>query len=144
VAILRQRMYDIDRLVSRTVGYVLLTAMLVVLYVGLTLAGGQVLGTGEGDRSAVVTAGATLVVVAAVFQPARRRLQLLVDRRFDRRRYDALLVVTAFSAQLRDRIDLEALSSELLAVVDDTVQPSMSTLWLSMARRGSAAAAADS
>jgi hypothetical protein len=143
VAILRQRMYDIDRLVSRTVGYVLLTAMLVVLYVGLTLAGGQVLGTGEGDRSAVVTAGATLVV-AAVFQPARRRLQLLVDRRFDRRRYDALLVVTAFSAQLRDRIDLEALCTELLAVVDDTVQPSTSTLWLTMARRASAAAAADS
>lgn len=142
VAILRHHMYDIDRVISRTVAYALLTAALAALYAGVTLVAGQVLGAGVGDRPDWVTAGATLIVAAA-FQPARRRLQLVVDRRFDRRRYDALLVVEAFSAQLRHAIDLDLLSSALLTVVNDAVQPSKSVLWLSLPRHAPSAPATD-
>jgi hypothetical protein len=129
VAILRYRLYDIDRLISRALVYGTLTVVLGLGYGGLVLALGQLFGTvGERTPSWVV-AGATLVV-AALFQPARRRIQAVVDRRFNRRRYDAARTVAAFSARLRDQIDLDTLARELHIVVDQTMQPTTASLWL--------------
>jgi len=124
-AILRYRLYDLDRIVSRTLAYGLLTVLLGGGYAGVVLGLGQLLGR---DSSSVV-AGATLAV-AGLFQPARRRIQRLVDRRFDRRRYDAARTIAAFSARLREEVDLDTLSAELLAVVDQTMQPTRVSLWL--------------
>jgi hypothetical protein len=124
-AILRYRLYDLDRIVSRTLAYGLLTLLLGGGYAGVVLGLGQLLG----QDSSLVVAGATLAV-AAVFQPARRRVQALVDRRFNRRRYDAAQTIEVFSARLRDEVDLDTLSAELLAVVDQTVQPTRAWLWL--------------
>jgi hypothetical protein len=94
-------------------------------YAGVVLGLGQLLGR----DSSLVVAGATLAV-AGLFQPARRRIQRLVDRRFDRRRYNAARTIAAFSARLREEVDLDTLSAELLAVVDQTIQPTRVSLWL--------------
>jgi hypothetical protein len=127
-AILRYRLYDLDRIISRTIAYGLLTVLLGAGYVVVVLGLGQVLGWEQGDSSLVV-AGATLAVAAA-FQPARRRIQDLVDRRFNRRRYDAERTIAAFSGRLRQQTDLDALTAELLSVVDQTMQPTQAALWL--------------
>jgi hypothetical protein len=124
-AILRYRLYDLDRIVSRTVAYGLLTLVLGGGYAVAVLGLGQLLGR----DSSLVVAAATLAV-AALFQPARRRVQAAVDRRFNRRRHDAARVIEGFSARLRDQVDLDALNSELLAVVDQTMQPTRASLWL--------------
>jgi hypothetical protein len=124
-AILRYRLYDLDRIVSRTVAYGLLTLLLGGGYTGVVLGLGQLLGR----DSSLVVAGATLAVAAA-FRPVRRRIQQVVDRRFDRRRYDAARTITAFSARLREELDLDALTAELLAVVQQTMQPTQASLWL--------------
>jgi hypothetical protein len=124
-AILRYRLYDLDRIISRTVAYGLLTVLLGGGYAVVVLGLGELLG----QESSLVVAGATLAV-AAVFQPLRGRVQRLVDRRFNRRRYDAARTITAFSARLRDEIDLDALSAEVLAVVEQTMQPTAASLWL--------------
>jgi hypothetical protein len=124
-AILRYRLYDLDRIISRTLAYGLLTLLLGGGYASVVLGLGQLLG----QDSSLVVAGATLAV-AVVFQPARRRVQALVDRRFNRRRYDAAQAIEVFSARLRDEVDLDTLSAELLAVVDQTVQPTRAWLWL--------------
>jgi hypothetical protein len=124
-AILRYRLYDIDQIIGRILAYGLLTVLLGGAYAGVVLSLGQLLGR----NSSLVVAAATLAV-AALFQPARRRIQALVDRRFNRRRYDAANMVEAFSVRLRDEVDLAALSAELLAVVDQTMEPTKATLWL--------------
>ena len=124
-AILRYRLYDLDRIISRTLAYGLLTLLLGGGYAVVVLGLGQLLG----QESSLVVAGATLAV-AALFQPARRRIQRLMDRRFNRRRHDADQTITAFSARLRDQVDLTTLTGELLAAVDQTMQPTRSWLWL--------------
>ncbi|HZA80374.1 MAG TPA: hypothetical protein VFC13_02750, partial [Actinomycetes bacterium] len=90
---------------------------------------GQLFGGVAGRTPSWAVAGATLAV-AALFQPARRRLQQVVDRRFNRHRYDAARTIDAFSVRLRDQVDLDTLTTELLAVVDHTVEPTTSSLWL--------------
>ena len=129
IAILRYRLYDIDRLINRTLVYGLLSALLGAVYAGTELVLGQVFGGVGGNPPSWAVAGATLAV-AALFQPARRRIQAVVDRRFNRRRYDAARTVDGFSARLRDEVDLDTLSAELLAVVDQTMQPTTASLWL--------------
>jgi hypothetical protein len=123
-AILRYRLYDLDRIISRTLAYGLLTVLLGLGYATVVLGLGRLLPQG----SSLVVAAATLAV-AAVFQPARRRIQVAVDRRFNRRRHDAARVIEAFSTRLRDQVDLDALGGELLAVVDQTMQPTQAWLW---------------
>jgi hypothetical protein len=124
-AVLRYRLYDLDRVISRALAYGVLTVLLGGAYAGVVLGFGQLLR----QDSSLVVAGATLAV-AAVFQPARRRIQRAVDRRFDRRRYDAAQTIQAFSARLRQEVDLDTLTADLLAVVDRTMQPTQASLWL--------------
>jgi hypothetical protein len=135
VAVLRYRLYDIDRLINRTLVYGLLTALLGGVYASAVLVLGPVFGGVGSDPPSWAVAGATLAV-AALFQPARRRIQAAVDRRFNRRKYDAARTVEAFSVRLRDELDLDALSTELLGVVDQTVQPTRSSLWLRPSAQG--------
>jgi hypothetical protein len=124
-AVLRYRLYDLDRIVSRTVAYGLLTLLLGLGYAAVVLGLGRLL-----PRSSSLTVAAATLATAAAFQPARRRIQRLVDRRFNRRRYDAARIVDAFAARLRDQVDLGVLHGELLAVVDQTMQPTSASLWL--------------
>jgi hypothetical protein len=129
VAILRYHLYDIDRIINRTLVYGLLTGLLAAVYASLVVLLGLVFGgLGTGPPSWAV-AGATLAV-AALFQPARRRIQQGVDQRFNRRKYDAARTIEAFSVRLRDQVDLDTLSAELLAVVDQTMQPTKAFVWL--------------
>jgi hypothetical protein len=136
LAILRYRLYDIDRIISRTLVYGLLTGLLGLVYVGLVLCLGQLFGGIGAQPPSWAVAGATLAV-AALFQPLRRRIQQAVDRRFNRRRYDATQTIEAFSVRLREEVDLDSLSAELLAVVDQTMQPTNASLWLRPSARQS-------
>jgi hypothetical protein len=129
VALFKYRLYDIDRIINRTLVYGLLTALLAGIYAGVVLVLGQVFGGVSADPPSWVVAGATLAV-AALFQPARRHIQALVDRRFNRRKYDAAKTVAAFSVRLRDEVDLDALAAELLVVADQTMRPTTVSLWL--------------
>jgi hypothetical protein len=124
-AILRYRLYDLDRIISRTLAYGLLTVLLGGGYAVVVLGLGQLLGR----DSSLVVAGATLAV-AAVFQPARRRIQQAVDRRFNRRGHDTAQTIAAFSARLRQQVDLDTLTAELQAVIEQTMQPTRASLWL--------------
>ena len=124
-AILRYRLYDLDRIISRTLAYGLLTLVLGGGYALVVLGLGQLVGR----ESPLVVAGATLAV-AAVFQPARRRIQSLVDRRFNRRRHNTAERIAAFGDRLHQQVDLDSVTVELLAVVDQTMQPTQLSLWL--------------
>jgi hypothetical protein len=124
-AILRYRLYDLDRMISRALGYGLCTVLLSGGYAGVVLGLGQFLG-----RDSTLTVAVATLAVAAAFQPVHRRVQALVDRRFNRRRYDAAQTIQAFSARLRQQVDLEALTAELLGVVEQTMQPTSVSLWL--------------
>jgi hypothetical protein len=128
VAMLRYRLY-VDRLINRTVVYGSLTTLLGGIYAGVVLVFGQLFGGAAGNPPSWAVAGATLAV-AALFQPTRQRIQHAVDRRFNRRRYDLAATIEAFSTRLRDQVDLDTLSAELVAVADQTMEPTMISLWL--------------
>jgi hypothetical protein len=129
IAILRYRLYEIDILINRTLVYGSLTAMLIALYFGgiVVLQRIFVLLTGQQSTLAVV---ASTLLIAALFSPLRRRIQSFIDRRFYRKKYDARKTLEAFSAQLRDETDLDALSDDLVGVVKETMQPAHVSLWL--------------
>ncbi|HEY7936816.1 MAG TPA: hypothetical protein VID26_06770 [Candidatus Limnocylindrales bacterium] len=128
VAVLRYRLYEIDRLISRTISWALVSVLVIGLFAGLVLALQAVLASVLRSNELVV-AGSTLVV-AAMFQPIRGRVQRIVDRRFNRARYDADRTIGAFAGRLRDEVDLEQLRAEILATVARTVEPSSVSLWL--------------
>jgi hypothetical protein len=134
IGIFRYRLWDIDRILNRTLVYGLLTAILAGLYaVGVLVVGHAVSSTG---RASSLVVAATTLAVAAAFQPLRRRIQRVVDRRFNRRRYDAARTIDAFASRLRDQVDLGTLRGDLLAVVDDTMSPATTGLWLRPERPG--------
>jgi hypothetical protein len=128
IAILRYRLYDIDRLISRSIAYGVLTAIVGSLFIGFILVFQAVLAPVTQSNELAV-AGSTLLA-AALFQPIRRHVQRLVDRRFNRIRYDAERTVAAFAGRLRDQVDLEQLRAEILATVSAAVEPSSASIWL--------------
>jgi hypothetical protein len=131
VAVLRSRLFDVDVLINRTLVYGLLTAFLGLLYFGgvtATQATFQAL-TGQ-QQLPLLTIVASTLVIAALFNPLRRRIQSFIDRRFYRSKYDARKTLETFSARLRDETDLEALSEDLVGLVRDTMQPAYVSLWL--------------
>jgi MFS family permease len=125
VGILKYRLYEIDRLISRTLSYAILTGLLVGVFVGIVALATQVL-----PFSSPVGVAASTLAAAALFNPLRGRVQHLVDRRFNRARYDAEAIVTAFTLRLRDAVDLDTVRGELLAAVDNAVQPAHVSIWL--------------
>jgi hypothetical protein len=129
IAILRYRLYGIDRIINRTLVYGVLTTTLVLVYLGgvVSLQYTFRLLTGGNSQLAVVV---STLVIAALFNPLRRRIQAFIDRRFFRRKYDAARTLAAFSAKLRDKTDLDALNGELVSVVQETIQPAHVSLWL--------------
>ena len=130
IAILKYRLYDIDRLISRTLSYAIVTGLLVGLYAGLVLLATQVLSI----KSPVAVAASTLAA-AALFTPLRRRVQHVVDRRFNRVRYDADQTIEAFAARLQEGAALGAVRSDLLAVVNTAVEPAHLSIWIAPAAR---------
>jgi hypothetical protein len=130
VAIFKYRLFDIGRIVSRTLGYAIVTGLLLGVYAGLVLLATRVLAF----QTPVAVAAATLVA-AALFSPVRRRVQHLVDRRFNRARYDADRTVAAFAARLQDAVDLDTVKTDLTGVVHAALEPAHVSLWLAGADR---------
>jgi uncharacterized membrane protein YbhN (UPF0104 family) len=129
---LRYRLYDIDRLISRTLSWVVVTALLGAGYVALVLAGQAVFSSFAGGSNFAIAV--STLVVAGLFLPLRGRVQGLVDRRFYRRRYDVEQTLEAFGARLRDEVQLESVTADLSRVVGDTMQPAHLSIWLNEAR----------
>jgi hypothetical protein len=126
VAILKYRLYEIDRIISRTLSYAILTGLLVGVYAGLVLLATQVLKF----HSTVAVAASTLAA-AALFSLLRRRVQHAVDRRFNRARYDADQTVAAFAARLKDAVDLDAISDDLAGIASQALEPAHVSVWIS-------------
>jgi hypothetical protein len=124
VGILKYRLYEIDRLISRTLAYALVTGLLVALYAGLVLLATQVL-----SFSSPVAVAASTLAAAALFSPVRRRVQRVVDRRFNRARYDADQTVAAFAAALKDAVDLDTVRADLLDAVHRSLEPAHASVW---------------
>ncbi len=128
IAILRYRLYDIDRLISRTIGWALVTGILAAVFVGVVLALQSLLaGFTQGETLAVA---ASTLAAFALFQPLRRRIQVAVDRRFDRARYDGQLTVDAFAERLRDEVEFAEIDRDIHRVIDDAVRPTHVGMWL--------------
>jgi hypothetical protein len=125
VAILKYRLYDIDRIISRTLAYTIVTALLAGLYAGLVLLATQVL-----DLTSQVAVAAATLAAAALFNPLRRRVQHRVDRRFNRAGYDADNTVAAFAVRLQDATDPDAVRSDLIGTVQHALEPARVSLWL--------------
>jgi hypothetical protein len=132
IAILRYRLYEIDRLISRTLSYSGVTITLALVFVAGVLGLQAVLDPLTGGNTVAVAA--STLIVAALFQPLRRRVQRIVDRRFNRARYDALLTVDGFARRLRDEVDLDRLRTLLVATADDVVRPVSASVWLRSGR----------
>jgi hypothetical protein len=130
IAILKYRLYDIDLVINRTLVYGLLTALLAAIYVAGVVGLGAVLRALTGQESNALVVAASTLAVAAVFRPARRRIQGFIDRRFYRGKYDAARTLEEFNAKLREQVDLDSLAGELVGVVRETMQPSHAFLWL--------------
>ena len=128
IAVLRYRLYEIDRIVSRTIGWAIVTGVLVTVFAAVVVALQAVLASVT-DENTLAVAASTLVAFA-LFQPVRRRVQRAVDRRFDRSRYDGERVVAAFAARLRDQVDLRTLEVEVARVAIETVRPTSTAVWL--------------
>ena len=128
IAVMRYRLYEIDRVISRTLVYAALTLVLGASYVGLVLAGQAVFSSFAGGSNLAIAA--STLVVAALFLPVRSRVQSFVDRRFYRRRYDAQRTLEGFGARLREQIDLSTLEHDLRGVVTETMQPAHASVWL--------------
>jgi hypothetical protein len=131
VAVLKYRLYELDRIISRVVSYTLITAVLVGFYTGIVLLTTHVLPF----KSAVTVAACTLIT-AALFNPLRRRVQRAVDRRFNRSRYNAEAVVAAFTARMRQTVDFDAVRDDLVGVVHEAFQPTQASVWLAEAGSG--------
>ena len=131
VAVLKYRLYELNRIISRVVSYTLITALLAGVFAGLILLATRVLPV----KGPVAVAVATLVI-AGLFNPLRRRVQRAVDRRFNRSRYDAEAVVAAFTARLRHTVDLDALRHDLVGVTHEAFQPAHVSMWLAPAPIG--------
>ncbi len=128
VAVLRYRLYDIDRLISRTVGWALTTVVLIAVFgAGIVAIQAVLAGFIQGQTLAVA---ASTLATFALFQPVRRRVQAAVDRRFDRALYDAARVIEGFSGRLRDDLELGTLSDEIMRVATDAVRPASAAIWL--------------
>jgi hypothetical protein len=126
VAILKYRLYDIDRIISRTLAYAIVSGLLVGVYAGLVLLATRVLSF----HSQVAVAAATLAA-AALFNPVRRRVQLRVDRRFNRAQYDADQIVARFTARLKDTVDMDSVRDDLAGVVYQVLEPAHVSVWIS-------------
>ena len=131
VGILKYRLYEIDRLISRTLSYLIVTGLLVGVFVGIV-----VLATDVLPFSSPVAVAASTLAAAALFNPLRKRVQHQVDRRFNRARYDAEATVTAFRVRLREAVDLETVQRELLRAADRAVEPAHTSLWVRPAGTG--------